>query len=223
MKKELTLQEKKALIDKVPYWWHTIDLGEGVFTPGFTQTKVHKLLSSAIPTNLKGKTVLDIGGWDGYYSFECEKNGAKVTTIDNYQHKKGQRGFDTAKKILNSKVEYHKLDLFSLPKWKETFDIVLLFGVIYHIKYPLKALEIVYSKTNELLILESHYIKTKEKYPLMRFYPEDELSNDHSNWWGPNIQCLEDMLKDVGFKKVEKFKTYLNKKERGRVIIKAYK
>lgn len=221
--KEFTPQEKKALINKVPYWWHTIDLGDGVVTPGFTHPKVHKIRSSAIPQNLKGKTVLDIGAWDGYYSFECERRGAKVTAIDNNQHLKGHKGFYTAKKIINSKVKLYEMDLFGLTKVKKKFDIVLFFGVLYHLKYPLKALEIIFSKTKKLLILESHYIKTQNKEPIMRFYPRKELSNDPTCWWGPNKQCIIDMLKVAGFRKAQLYKTYLNKKDRGRIIIKAYK
>ncbi len=194
-----------------------------MITPGFTQPKVHKIRSSAIPRNLKGRTVLDIGAWDGYYSFECEKRGAKVTVIDNNQHLKGHKGFYTAKKILNSKVKFYQMDLFDLPKLREKFDIVLFFGVLYHLKYPLKALETISAKTKKLLILESHYIKTNTKEPVMRFYPGEELSNDSTNWWGPNKRCIIDMLKVVGFKKVEIYKTYLNKKERGRMIAKAHK
>ena len=221
--KTLTLQQKQVLVNKVPYWWHTIDLGDGIVTPGFTRPEVHQLRSSVIPENLKGKSVLDIGAWDGYYSFECEKRGAKVTAIDNYQHRRKRKGFDTAKKILNSRVKHYKMDMYDLPKMKKRFDIVLFFGVLYHLKYPLKALEIIHSKTIDLLVLESHYIKTKTKDPVMRFYPKDELSTDPTNWWGPNIQCIKDMLKVVGFKRIALFKTYLDKKDRGRIIIKAYK
>lgn len=221
--KKFTPQEKKVLVNKVSYWWHTIDLGNGVVTPGLIHPEVHRMRSSAIPQNLKGKTVLDIGAWDGYYSFECEKRGAKVTAIDNNQHLKGHKGFHTVKKILDSKVKFYEMDLFDLPKLNEKFDTVLFFGILYHLKYPLKALEIIFSKTKKLLVLESHYIKTKNKEPTMRFYPGKELGNDPTCWWGPNIQCIIDMLKVVGFKKVEIYKTYLNKKERGRIITKAYK
>jgi len=221
--KKMTRQQKQALVDKVEYWWHTIDLGDGVVTPGFTRLEVHHLRSSAIPKDLKGKTVLDIGAWDGYYSFECERRGAKVIAIDKFQHGKGSQGFETAKKILNSKVRHYKMDLYDLPKIKRKFDVVLFFGVFYHLKYPLKALEIIFSKTNQLLILESHYIKTKVQFPVMRFYPKNELANDFTNWYGPNIQCLKEMLKTTGFKKVRVFKTYLNTPDKGRVIIKAYK
>ncbi|MDP3974834.1 MAG: DUF1698 domain-containing protein [Candidatus Jorgensenbacteria bacterium] len=220
---KLTAQAKRRLISKVPYWWHTIDLGDGVTTPGWTHPRVHRLLASAIPKNLKQKTVLDVGAWDGYYTFEAERRGARVTAIDNNQHRKGHRGFDVAKRILGSRAKFLPMDLYDLPRLKGRFDVVLLFGVIYHVKNPLLALEIVAAKTKNLLILESHYIKTKEKEPMMRFYPGRELGNDPTNWWGPNIQCLKDMLRTVGFKRVSVFRTYLNTSDKGRVIMKAYR
>ncbi len=223
MAEKLTPEEKRKLVNEVNFWWHRIDLGDGVITPGFTKEKFHRLLSSAIPNNLERKTVLDIGAWDGYYSFECEKRGAKVIAIDNNQHRRGHEGFLTAKRILNSEVEFQKMDLFDMEKVQQAFDIVLFFGVLYHIRYPLKALEIIAAKTKELLILESHYIKTLTRKPIMRFYPGKELSNDSTCWWGPNIQCIEDMLKTVGFNKIEIYKKYLHRPLRARIMIKAFK
>lgn len=167
--------------------------------------------------------MLDIGAWDGYYMFECERRGARVTAIDNDQHRKGPAGFRTAKRILGSRAKFLPMDLYDLPRLKGRFDVVLLFGVIYHVKHPLLALELVAAKAKKLLIVESHYIRTKEREPMMRFYPGRELNNDPTNWWGPNIPCLKDMLKAVGFRRVEVYRTYLNRAERGRVIIKAYR
>lgn len=167
--------------------------------------------------------MLDIGAWDGYYSFEAERRGAKVTAIDNNQHRKGHRGFAIAKRLLGSHAKFIPMDLYDLPRLRGRFDVVLLLGVIYHVTNPLLALQIVAEKTKRLLVLESHYIKTGGKEPIMRFYPGRELGNDPTNWWGPNIQCLKDMLRVVGFKRVEIYRTYLNKHGRGRVIMRAYK
>lgn len=212
-------QEKKALVQQVSSWFHRIDLGDGIITPGSIPPGTHKTISSFLPKNLDNKTVLDIGSSNGYYSFKCEKRGATVTAIDVHDN----AGFNTVKKILNSNVDFQKMNLFDLPKKK--YDVVLFFGVLYHLKYPLKTLEIIYARTKELLVLESHYIKTITRKPMMRFYPGRELNNDSSNWWGPNTQCIVDMLKVVGFEKIEVCKKYhhIQIKNAGRVIIKAYK
>ena len=122
-------------------------------------------------------------------------------------------------------VEFDKVNTISNPNLilgelqSNKYDVVLLFGVLYHLKYPLKAIEIMSKITNKILILESHYINTKDNNPVMEFYPEKELNNDPTNWWGPNIKCIVEMLKVAEFKKVEVFMTYWDK----RVIIKAYK
>jgi tRNA (mo5U34)-methyltransferase len=69
-----------------PHWWHSIDLGQGVVTDG---TKPPQLMEQEIealrlPEDLTGRTVLDIGAWDGGFSFACERRGAEVTALDHY-------------------------------------------------------------------------------------------------------------------------------------------
>lgn len=218
-----TPEEKRRLVGTVPFWWHTIDLGDGVVTPGAVPPRTHRIIASAIPDNLTGKTVLDVGAWDGYYSFECERRGAKVTAIDNNMHLRGHHGFQTAKRILQSGVEFREADLLDLPqKTKRQSDVSLLFGVLYHVKYPLRALEVLASMTNELLIVESHYIRTLTNDPMMRFYPDGELNGDPTSWWGPNIPCIVDMLKVAGFKKVDLCSTHMNYFDQGRAVFRAY-
>jgi tRNA (mo5U34)-methyltransferase len=73
-------------VDKVGFWWHSIDLGNGVTTPGGKSKEqlAHEIEAIALP-DLHGKTVLDIGGWDGFFAFEAEKRGAsKVAVLDHY-------------------------------------------------------------------------------------------------------------------------------------------
>lgn len=229
----LSKQEKLKMVQSIPFWWHTIDFGDGVVSKGHCPIKAQRIRASAIPKNLKNKTVLDVGCWDGFYTFLCEKKGAKVIAIDNRQQERfvqykyglkidGLAGFRVAKKILNSKVRLREKDLYELDCWDRRFDIVLCLGVLYHLKYPFKAIEILYNLTKKLLVLETHYIKTKSAAPYMRFYPKNELKNDITVWWGPNIQCLLEMLKSVGFKRTVVWKKYYVDKDY-RAIIKAYK
>ena len=200
---------KKKIVESVPFWWHSIDLGDGIITPGQISMESQNLILSVIPEDLKGKTVLDVGGWDGFYSFECEKRGAKVTTIDNGQyvdfvrHKYGIKlvagqGFRIAAQILKSHIRYEEVDIMDI---NDQFDIVLFHGVLYHQKHPLFCLEQLYRMTKEQAFVETHYIEGP-KYPHMRFYPGDVLNQDPTNFWGPNIPCVEAMLMDVGFKSV---------------------
>lgn len=210
-------EEIKELIDKVPYWWHSIDLGHGIVTNGDTTIKTHKWKSQVMPEDLTGKTVLDLGAWDGYYSFLAESRNAKqVLAIDNLQAKDGTTlGFETAKKILNSKVEHRIMDALDIDKL-DNFDIIICFGLYYHVKNIYELLEKCYNKCNEMLLVEGHVIDGYES--MMYFYNAYELNNDPTNYWGMTESCLIKMLSRVGFKKIETIS-----KRNHRILIRCFK
>lgn len=115
-----------------------------------------------------------------------------------------QKGFNFARRVLQSKVEDLKVDVLSLsPETVGVFDLVLFLGVLYHMRHPLLALEKVASVTGDHLILETHVDLLECERPAMAFYPGKELNNDISNWCGPNPSMIEAMLKDVGFSRVK--------------------
>jgi tRNA (mo5U34)-methyltransferase len=151
----MTLQEEVAA---VRFWWHTIDLGNSIKTPGAhdTQRFVSRL---HLPDRLDGKTVLDVGAWDGYYSFECERRGAaRVVASDSHVWQGGfKEGFLLARRALQSKVEDVNIDVLDLsPERVGMFDVVICLGVLYHMKHPLMMLERVASVSDDLLVLETH-------------------------------------------------------------------
>jgi len=188
-------------------WYHTIDLGNGVVTPGVDNTPL-RLARLELPDSLQGRTVLDIGAWDGFFSFECERRGAsRVIASDYYSWHDGgwgtKAGFQLARSVLNSRVEDIDVDVMDLsPERLGTFDVVLFLGVLYHLKHPLLALERVASVTKGTLILETVVDLVGYSRPAMAFYPERQLNNDPTNWWGPNAPAVHGMLSTVGFKKV---------------------
>lgn len=189
-------------------WFHRIDLGDGIITPGLDDTPA-KLTRVRLPADLKGKSVLDIGAWDGFFSFEAERRGARrVLAVDSFcwsgEGWGSKAGFDLARRRLDSKVEDREMDVLELsPETIGTFDVVLFFGVLYHMRHPLLALEKVSSVTDSHLILETKVDLLSAKTPAMAFYVGDELNGDPTNWWAPNIPGLCDMLRAVGFKKFE--------------------
>jgi len=157
-------------------------------------------------------TVLDIGAWNGFFSFEAERRGAKrVLATDSFiwsgaMPGLGKEGFSLARRALGSNVEDLYIDVMDLsPEKIGTFDVVLFLGVLYHMRHPLLALERAASVTAEggMLILETHVDMLHEKRPAMAFYPGGELGNDPTNWFGPNPAAVEGMLKAVGFEKVQ--------------------
>lgn len=224
---KLNSQELQQEVAKIKYWHHYFDFGAGVVTKTGQEAKFcqkfQQWIAEAIPPDLTNKTVLDIGAWDGFYSFVAEKRGAKrVLATDSFvwEHRElygldqhfwqgfgaGKQGFELARQIFNSQVEDYNIDVLDLnPEEIGNFDVVLFLGVLYHMKYPLLALEKVKSVTKELLILETHIslILSLFPQPLMRFYPTNELSKDITNWSGPNLALVKSWLLTAGFDKVE--------------------
>jgi tRNA (mo5U34)-methyltransferase len=198
-----------ALMDEIGsmFWWHRIDLGNGITTPGRDDSPT-KLAEIHLPPNLDGLSVLDIGAWDGFFSYECERRGARrVVALDKFVWERpcfGKRGFELARRVLGSKVEDCELEVLDIsPERVGVFDLVLFLGVLYHMAHPLLALERVASVTRKQLILETHVDMGEHDRPVLAFYPEDECGNDPTNWFGPNRAAVEAMLRVVGFRKIE--------------------
>ncbi len=188
-------------------WYHTIDLGNGIVTPGVDDSPV-RLSRLDLPASFDGCTVLDIGAWDGFFSFEAERRGAaRVVASDFYSwHGDGwgsKAGFELARTALGSKVEDVDIDVMDLsPERVGEFDVVFFLGVLYHLRHPLLALERIAAVTRGLLILETVVDMVGIRRPAAAFYQGRDLNNDPTNWWGPNVPALHAMLKEVGFAEV---------------------
>ncbi len=201
------LQALRAEVDQIK-WWHPIDLGGGLITPGIDVTPA-RLAEIRMPEDLTGLTVLDIGAWDGFFSFEAERRGARrVLATDSFCWDGGgwgtKKGFELARRVLGSKVEDKWIEVLSLsPDTVGVFDVVLFLGVLYHMKHPLLALERVASVTRGQLIMQTQVDMLAVNRPAIAFYPGKELGGDPTNWCGPNPAALEAMLETVGFRKVE--------------------
>ncbi|MCB1536668.1 MAG: DUF1698 domain-containing protein [Rhodoblastus sp.] len=189
-------------------WFHSIDLG-GIVTPG---VKHHFLLRGmadiAFRHGVAGKSVLDIGAWDGFYSFEAERRGAaRVLSTDHFCWSGpgwgSKAGFDYAHASLLSRVESLDIDLPDLhPARIGKFDVVLFLGVLYHLPDPYAGLETAAALTDDLLVVETVTAANFVPAPVTRFYPGG-LDGDYTNFWAPNARCLKDMLRDLGFRQVD--------------------
>ena len=190
-------------------WYHTIDFGNGVVSQGMDNTP-DKLRRLHLPASLAGKTVLDIGAWDGFFSLEAERRGAsRVLAVDSFVWDGGspgscKDGFNLAREHFKSRIEDKHLDVLDLSAEKVgTWDVVFCLGVLYHMRHPLLALERVAEVTKGMLILETLVDMLNVNRPAVAFYPGDELSRDATNWFGPNPAAVVGMLQAVGFKRVE--------------------
>ncbi len=204
-------------------WFHSIDLGDGVVTPG-ADDSAFKLRTIGMPENLTGKRVLDIGAWDGFFSFEAERRGGTVMATDHYVWSgtgildKG--GFNLAKRALGSRVEERHLSVEDLPSaGLGQFDVVLFLGVLYHATDPLGYLKILRSVTRGLAIIETVVDLLDVPRPALAYYPGSSLNGDVTNFFGPNVAAMEGMCQDAGFSRVE---TVQGERYAGRLTFHAY-
>ncbi|HEV1288443.1 MAG TPA: methyltransferase domain-containing protein [Bryobacteraceae bacterium] len=185
-------------------YYHSIELPDGTVIPGIQSVEKQRwrLSQFPIPQDLRGKRVLDIGAWDGWFSFEMERRGASVVAVDATRRTR----FLEAKAMLNSKVEHVVADIsFLTPRDIGYFDIVLFFGVLYHLKHPMLALERVCELTTDLACIESLVTDDPPDgaIPVMEFYEGTQLAGQFDNWVGPNISCLMAMCRTAGFARVD--------------------
>jgi tRNA (mo5U34)-methyltransferase len=220
-------------------WFHTIDLGNGLVTRG--DSPHSEVIAQSIP-ELQGKTVLDIGAWDGKYSFEAESRGARrVVALDHYVWKldwparqayyeaceaegmlpdpdridndflvpdglPGKEGFDLIHQYCRSEVEPVVDDFMTMDLTKlGTFDVVFYFGVLYHMKDPVGALQRLRRVTKGVAIVETAAVEIPG-YPensLLQFYAANELHADYGNWFAPTAAALCGMCRAAGFRRVE--------------------
>src|ERR1700693_2726081 len=153
-------------------WWHSFELPDGTLIEGANELEGQKrrIGQFPIPQDLRGKRVLDIGAWDGWFSFEMEKRGASVVAVDSVQSER----FLIARDLLNSKVDFVLSDVYDLnPAELGRFDVILFLGVLYHLKHPLLALEKVCALASDLVCVESYVTdngRRRNRKPSMEFY-----------------------------------------------------
>jgi tRNA (mo5U34)-methyltransferase len=196
-------QEKLAELTRLG-WYHSIELPDGRVIPGFQSLDVsrNRLAQFPVPDDLRGKRALDIGAWDGWFSFELERRGARVMAVDSTAIER----FLIARDLLGSQVEYRVDDVCRLsPATIGYFDIVMFLGVLYHLKHPLLALEKVCELATDMVCVESFVTDDGADLaakPLMEFYETTELCGQFDNWVGPNTACLLAMCRAAGFARV---------------------
>lgn len=204
-------------------WHHKIALPNGLVTPGGANN-LKTIERLQLPADWTGKSVLDIGAWDGFYSFDAVKRGAsRVMATDSFvwqSEKFGDRGFHLARHQLglDDKVDQKLIDVMDLSPEAlgETFDIVLFLGVLYHLRDPFTAIERVASVCRETLILESDTALNWLPYAAARLYPGTELADDETNWIGVNRRAVTDMLRQVGFSRIElKYRSTMTRRVAG--------
>jgi tRNA (mo5U34)-methyltransferase len=188
-------------------WYHSLEFPDGTRIDGHISLEILKqrYADFGLPDDLCGKRALDIGAWDGWFSFEMERRGAEVTAVDVA----AVPNFEIARRRMQSNVRYIVSDVCNLPRHNPgRFDYVLFLGVLYHIRHPLLALDIVCGLTREIAIIDSFVIDGDERQhidsplPFCEFYETDELGGSLDNWFGPTVDCLLAFCRSAGFVRV---------------------
>jgi len=192
-------------------WAHAIDLGHGIVTPGIWGKPQPLILRAFEDIDFRGKKVLDVGCWDGLWSFEAERRGAETVyaTDDISQRSYNNQGtFDLAKEALASRVKYFpRLSVFDIRSLGVSdFDVVLFCGVHYHLRDPLLALARLRQvmKTSGLILIEGDVIYGSDD-SYSEFFYRNAYGADESVWWVPTIPCLREWVESSYF---ELYKNY---------------
>jgi tRNA (mo5U34)-methyltransferase len=201
-------------------WFHTIDLGNGVRTPGQKDTP-REVVHMHLP-DLTGRSVLDVGAYDGFYSFEAERRGAARVVASDYwtwtwPGADARRNFDLAHQALSSRVEPVEVSVEELTPERVggVFDVVLFLGVLYHAPDPLGYLRRLRSVTGEMAIIETAVDLLDIEVPAAAYYPGASLNNDASNHFGPNALAVHAWLAEAGFARVVAFDPWATNEEWG--------
>ena len=236
------------------YWYHTLDLGDGLITPGLYDYR-DPLPAFDFPEDMRGMTVLDVGSATGFFAFEFERRGARVVSVElpslrDLDRFPGQNVEDSLRKIeamiypdtlfpeahfpenaaprhserdlywyllegpfrfcrqrLGSRVERCYCTVYDLTLERtgvrEGFDLVFLGDVLIHTLYPLKALAALAPLCRGSLVFAGVLPEGPQEPPAMVYVGGSDPHYDEVAWWHPNLSCLIQMLRKLGFAQVQ--------------------
>jgi tRNA (mo5U34)-methyltransferase len=202
-------------------WFHNIDLGGVMTAPdhflGDYPAVKWRRFAHTLPADLRGKTVLDIGCNAGFYSIQMKLRGAsRVLAIDHDPDYLRQARF--AAETIGVSIEFAEMSAYDVGSLGERFDIVLFLGVLYHLRHPLLALDLIRAHVvRDLFVCQSMQRGDPAEEPVAEDYPfseraifdrpsfprlsfiEHRYAGDETNWWVPNRACTAAMLRSAGF------------------------
>lgn len=208
-----------AVLDRVPFWFHTFSLGRSreLYTRGVARD--HRYRLPALPEDLGGVSVLDIGTFDGFYAFLAEARGAeRIVAVDNEQYREwvssrwgvelqGGEGFAAIRELLDSEVEYRRADAFELDELGETFDLVLCFGILHRVENPLGLLKIIRRRLapGGRVLLETHGAADRAIDSAAVYIPApgEVYARDDFVFWCFTPAGLDAMARHAGFEGFE--------------------
>jgi len=195
---------EKSLMESIKShkWYQTIPLAEGMSTPGETgDAEERKLEMMRLPADLSGKSILDIGCNEGFFSFDAERRGAKrVVAIDKSSDARDK--FHLIKELMHSRVEFQFADLLELdPNKLGKFDIVFFLSVFHHLRYPFQVLDRIFELTREYAIME--FVEAVPEEDLGQSVLVRKLSKKGHLHILPTRQFTIEMLTRAGYREIE--------------------
>ncbi len=209
-------------VRELPIWHHRIPLTDGVVTPGAAPRRPE---AYGLPERLDGKRVLDVGALDGYWTFEALGRGAaEAVAIDDFSIYRRSGGetpprpwatFDLCREALGydpvrcRRVQMNIFETSELMLGR--FDLVLLFDVLPHLRYPLMALDRLAALCDGEIFVESAILDDFSPYrggvgkgypgggPILEFYPGNQYEGDPTRWWTPSLDGLRRLVATAGF------------------------
>jgi len=234
--------ELQREIESLAPWFHNLELGGVSTAPGHFLGNYPgdnwRRFAHVVPADLNGMTVLDIGCNAGFYSLEMKRRGAaRVVGMDSDPRYLAQARL--ASEVTGLRIELRQLSVYEIGQLGERFDLVLFMGVLYHLRHPLLALDLLFEHVaGNLMLFQSMLRGSSEVAPLEPDYPfsrrdvfdvpgypklhfvEHEYASDWTNWWIPNRACVEAMLRSAGFEILENpaDEVYLCRRGRRRAV-----
>jgi tRNA (mo5U34)-methyltransferase len=205
-----------AVLDRVPLWFHTFSLdgSRELYTHGVARD--HRYRIPALPEDFGRMSVLDVGTFDGFYAFLAEARGAgRVVAVDNEQYREwvrsrwgveleGGEGFAAIRDLLDSEVDYRRLDAFDLDELGETFDFILCFGILHRVENPLGLLKVLRRRlaVGGRVLLETHGSADQASDSSAAVHipaPGEVYARDDFVYWSFTAAGLDAMARHAGF------------------------
>lgn len=217
-------QDLERRVKEVGPWYHRIDLGNGVFTKaeGFSPQSKWRVLAQHLPEDLTGKTVLEVGCSSAYYSVRMAQRGATCYAFDHFQSAVNQANFladHFGVEIDASVASVYDVERFNVRH----YDYVLHLGVLYHLRYPMLALDqlgdldfdtmfmqtITYDRETpgkeyaDYLADQHDPAFAQDDFPTLKFV-EHKIRSDATSWFNFNNSAVESMMRAAGMTDVER-------------------
>lgn len=196
----MTADRASALVAGRAWWYHTFEIFPGVVTPGVYEPS-GMLAQLGLPNDLRGQRILEIGPADGYFTKQLAMRGGQVTAYDYAA--KDHYGFAVMEELHGTPFEFVQGTIYEIDRFNfAPFDIVLCMGVLYHLPDMIRAVHLLRKICKTQLIVETVVGLDLGDEPTARYFPAASFNNDFTNFWAPNMACVQAMLTDVGFEVV---------------------